>query len=276
MCTCSQGDNREDFVLNIHLYCLRTLLIQKAREPQVKCYYIISVTILNLFQSPYIIFRCNTAILHILFLGELSLSKPGVLLRSTLFTGCVLGLEHLSLSYKGSPAGPSGKEPAYQCRRWKRFGLDPWVRKIPWRRAWQPTPVFWRILWTEEAGRLQSIGLHRVWYDWGDLVLRYTCRYLHIYVDNTEIDRLTQIYTSAVISEVNEHNYLYYSPNPAIWMALSPLGQGYALCLFKQWQRCHMDLSMISRTLHMPRNRNLWGFAFWLLFWFQKSRLQYC
>ena len=27
-----------------------------------------------------------------------------------------------------------------QCRR-PRF--DPWVRKIPWRRKWQPTPVFW-------------------------------------------------------------------------------------------------------------------------------------
>ena len=26
-----------------------------------------------------------------------------------------------------------------QCRR---CGFDPWVRKIPWRRAWQPTPVF--------------------------------------------------------------------------------------------------------------------------------------
>ena len=24
----------------------------------------------------------------------------------------------------------------------KRCGFDPWVRKIPWRRAWQPTPVF--------------------------------------------------------------------------------------------------------------------------------------
>ena len=23
-----------------------------------------------------------------------------------------------------------------------RHELDPWVRKIPWRRAWQPTPVF--------------------------------------------------------------------------------------------------------------------------------------
>ena len=26
-----------------------------------------------------------------------------------------------------------------QCRR---PGFDPWVRKIPWRREWQPTPVF--------------------------------------------------------------------------------------------------------------------------------------
>ena len=26
--------------------------------------------------------------------------------------------------------------------RFKICGFDPWVRKIPWRRAWQPTPVF--------------------------------------------------------------------------------------------------------------------------------------
>ena len=36
----------------------------------------------------------------------------------------------------------SGKEPACQCRRHKRCRFDPWVRKIPWRRKWQPTPVF--------------------------------------------------------------------------------------------------------------------------------------
>ena len=23
-----------------------------------------------------------------------------------------------------------------------QYGLDPWVGKIPWKRAWQPTPVF--------------------------------------------------------------------------------------------------------------------------------------
>ena len=35
----------------------------------------------------------------------------------------------------------SGKIPACQCRRHKRHGFDPWVGKIPWKRAWQPTPV---------------------------------------------------------------------------------------------------------------------------------------
>ena len=31
----------------------------------------------------------------------------------------------------GFPAGACGKEPARQCRRCKRHGLDPWVGKIP-------------------------------------------------------------------------------------------------------------------------------------------------
>ena len=41
---------------------------------------------------------------------------------------------------EGFPGSPSGKEPTCQCRRRKRRGFDPWVGKIPWRRAWQPTP----------------------------------------------------------------------------------------------------------------------------------------
>ena len=43
---------------------------------------------------------------------------------------------------EGIPGGTSGKESACQYRRCKRPGFHPWVRKIPWRRAWQPTPVF--------------------------------------------------------------------------------------------------------------------------------------
>ena len=43
---------------------------------------------------------------------------------------------------RGFPGGASGKEPASKCRICKRRGFNPWIRKIPWRRAWQPTPVF--------------------------------------------------------------------------------------------------------------------------------------
>ena len=34
------------------------------------------------------------------------------------------------------------KNPLCQCRRHKRHGLNPLVRKIIWSRKWQPTPVF--------------------------------------------------------------------------------------------------------------------------------------
>ena len=38
-------------------------------------------------------------------------------------------------AYSGFPGGSDGKESAYNVG-------DPGIRKIPWRRAWQPTPVF--------------------------------------------------------------------------------------------------------------------------------------
>ena len=32
---------------------------------------------------------------------------------------------------------------------------------LSWRRKWQPTPVIWRIPWTEEPGGLQSIEVSK-------------------------------------------------------------------------------------------------------------------
>ena len=52
-----------------------------------------------------------------------------------------------------------------------RHGFNPLVRKILWRRAWQPTPVFLPgdSPQTEEPGRLQSMGSQRVRHDRSDL-----------------------------------------------------------------------------------------------------------
>ena len=36
----------------------------------------------------------------------------------------------------------SGKESTCQYRRLRRYGFDPWVGEISWRRKWQPPPVF--------------------------------------------------------------------------------------------------------------------------------------
>ena len=67
------------------------------------------------------------------------------------------------------PGDASDKEPACQFRRHKRCRFDSWVEKIPWRRTWQPTPVFlpgeshgqWNLLgyWVVKSIGLQRVGL---------------------------------------------------------------------------------------------------------------------
>ena len=47
-----------------------------------------------------------------------------------------------AMTNEAFPRGASGKESACQCRRHKKRVFSPWVGKIPWRRKWQPTPVF--------------------------------------------------------------------------------------------------------------------------------------
>ena len=66
----------------------------------------------------------------------------------------------------GLPRWHSDKEFACQCRRHKRHGFNPWVEKSPWRKAWQPTPIFFP--WIQEPGRLQSMGFSRQEY-WSGL-----------------------------------------------------------------------------------------------------------
>ena len=48
----------------------------------------------------------------------------------------------VNVKWASQVALPRSKEPACQNGRYKRSGFDPWVRKISWKRARQPTPVF--------------------------------------------------------------------------------------------------------------------------------------
>ena len=51
-------------------------------------------------------------------------------------------LRKLIKVFRRLPWWLSGKELPCQYRRHRRRGFDSWIRKIPWRRKWQPTPVF--------------------------------------------------------------------------------------------------------------------------------------
>ena len=76
------------------------------------------------------------------------------------------------------PGGTSGKELTYQGRRLKRCGFNPWVGKIPWRRKWQPTPVF---LPRESHGQRSLVG-HGPWgHKEPDTTETTSHAYLHLY-----------------------------------------------------------------------------------------------
>ena len=82
----------------------------------------------------------------------------------------------------GFPGGASDKEPACQCRRRKKHQFEPWVRKIPWRRAWQPIPVF---LSGESHGQ-RSLAAYSLQVAWLKQFNRHACIWsLHYFKQNS-------------------------------------------------------------------------------------------
>ena len=87
--------------------------------------------------------------------------SPWLYFRTKLMREAQMYSKHTcSKGTEGLPRWHSGKELACQCRRCKRYRFSQWVRNIPWRRKWQPTPVFLlgESPWTGKLGRLQSMG----------------------------------------------------------------------------------------------------------------------
>ena len=85
-----------------------------------------------------------------------------------------------------SPGGTSGKEPACQYRRCRRRGFDAWVRKIPWMRAWQLTPVFlpgeshgqgawWATVRGVAESDMTEVTQHTCRHPWGEVMGSRPC-----------------------------------------------------------------------------------------------------
>ena len=78
------------------------------------------------------------------------------------------------------PRWYSDKEFACQCRR---CIFDPWVGKIPWRRAWQPTPV----LLPGESHRQRSLAGYSPWvHEESDTTERLTLTHILGYLGDSD------------------------------------------------------------------------------------------
>ena len=101
-----------------------------------------------------------------------------------------------------------GKECPCQCRRHKKLGFNPWVGKIPWRRAWQPTPVF---LAGESHGQ-RSLAVH--WAAESDTTERARVR-THTHT-HTHTYTLAYTYTSVNFVNITQRNTwrIQKSPSP--------------------------------------------------------------
>ena len=111
------------------------------------------------------------------FLAVAQKSKRGLAVWSSNTTpGHISGRSHNSKKYMhpcvhssgywlmGLLRWHGGKESACQCRRHKRRGFNPWVRKTPGSR--KSNILAWKIPWAEESDGLYSRGWQRVGRDW--------------------------------------------------------------------------------------------------------------
>ena len=75
-----------------------------------------------------------------------------------------LHITHIYWAFQVALVVKKKKKPACQCRRHKRHRFNSWVGRIPWKRAWQLTPVF-----LPGESHRQSIGSQGVRNNWSNL-----------------------------------------------------------------------------------------------------------
>ena len=104
--------------------------------------------------------------------------------------------------------GLSGKESTCQCRRHTRCRFHPWVGKIPWRKKWQPIPVFLPGI---SHGQKSLMG-YRLWSLKELDMTKQLSTHTHICPINLNADIHTHTHKSA-------QNYLFqlYWQRPQSW-----------------------------------------------------------
>ena len=63
-------------------------------------------------------------------------------LESNLYASLLKNPKYINVYFLKLKIWFSGKESSCQCRRWRRWGFNLWVGKIPWSMKWQLTLIY--------------------------------------------------------------------------------------------------------------------------------------
>ena len=122
-----------------------------------------------------------------------------------------------------------------QCRR---PGFDPWVWKIPWRREWLPTPVFW----PGESGMYFSPGGHKQ----SDMTKRLSLHLTGCHKNAPKVF-LFLFFTRRMVGEDDGYNIQVLT---TIWLPLS---------FFPQPQEAKVNISShLIQCSSSSFSRNIW------------------
>ena len=102
--------------------------------------------------------------------------------------------------YTGIPDGAVVKSLRANTGDCKRLGFDPWIQKIPWRRKWQPDPVF---LLGKFPGQRSLVGYSLWGFKVSDMIKQACAR--------TQTDRQTLLFSHSVMSDSLQPRGLQHS-----------------------------------------------------------------
>ena len=127
----------------------------------------------------------------------------------------------------GFPSGSVVNNPPANARRCRRHGFDPWVGKIPLEEdmATCSSILAQEIPWTEEPGRLQSMGSQKSW----------TQLSMHT-SDNYNKGKVMVSWEHKGDTYVKPVTYYWYLPRvyPPLYIIITPLGCSSALKTLKE------------------------------------------
>ena len=101
----------------------------------------------------------------------------------------------------------SGKESTCQCWRYKRWGFDPWLRRIPWSRKWLSTPVLLpEKFHGKGAWRATVHGVSKS-QTWLNTQHTHTRTHTHHYQECRETNTFTQLWWIYQLTQILDLNH---------------------------------------------------------------------